>query len=78
MSKPTVDKDAEVVVPSDTVNLAQTARAIYVGVSGDISVEMVGVGSAIIFKAAPVGILHIAITRVNSTDTTATDMVALR
>ena len=78
MSKSTSDKDAEVIVKSDTVNLAQTARAIYVGVSGDISVEMVGVGSAIIFKAVPVGLLHIAFTRVNSTGTSATDMVALR
>ena len=78
MSKPTSDKDAEVIVKSDTVNLAQTARAIYVGTSGYISVEMVGVGSAIVFKTVPVGVLHIAFTRVNSTDTTASDMVALR
>ena len=77
MSKPTSDENAEVIVKSNTVNLAQIARAIYIGVSGDISVEMVGIGSAIVFTAVPVGILHIAFTRVNSTDTTATDMVAL-
>ncbi len=78
MSRPTTDKNAEVIVKSDTVNLAQTARAIYVGGTGDISVEMVGIGSAIVFKAVPVGILYISFTRVNSTNTGATDMVALR
>ena len=78
MSKPTTDKNAEVVVPSDTVNLAQTARALYIGVSGKISVEMAGVGSAIVFLAVPVGVLQIEVTRVNATNTDATDMVALR
>lgn len=78
MSKDTTDRDAEVVVPSDTINLAQTSRRLYIGVSGALSVEMEGRGSAIVFVAVPVGILKIAVTRVNATGTAATDIVALR
>ena len=78
MSISTSDRNAEVVVPSDTVNLAEPSRALYIGVSGKISVEMAGVGSAIVFLAVPVGVLQIEVTRVNATNTDATDMVALR
>lgn len=78
MSISTADRNAEVVVPSDTVNLVEPSRALYIGVTGDVSVEMAGVGSAIVFIAVPVGVLQIEVTRVNSTNTDATDMVALR
>ncbi len=74
-SKPA--KDGVAVTPSDTVNLAQPARALWVGVLGDVSVEMVGIGSAVVFKGAQ-GLLPISVTRVNSTNTDATDIVALR
>ena len=77
MNKDKPAEDAEVVIKSDTVNLAEAARALWVGVSGDVSVEMIGVGSAIVFKGIQ-GILPVAVTRVNSTNTTATDIVALR
>ena len=78
MSISTSDRNAEVIVKSDTVNFAEPSRALYIGTSGDISVEMAGVGSAIIFKTVPVGVLHIEVTRVNSTNTSASNMVALR
>ena len=78
MSISTSDRNAEVIVKSDTVNLAEPSRALYIGTSGDVSVEMAGVGSAIIFVTVPVGILQIEVTRVNSTNTTASNMVALR
>lgn len=73
-TKPAVT--AIVVTPSDSVNLADPCRALWVGVLGDISVEMEGVGTAIVLKGAQ-GIIPIAVTRVNSTSTTATDIVAL-
>ncbi len=74
-SKPA--EEGVAVTPSDTVNLTSPARALWVGVSGDVSVEMVGLGSAIVFKGAQ-GILPVSVTRVNSTNTDATDIVALR
>ena len=71
-------RSAVAVTPHDSNNLAQASRALYVGVAGDISVEMLGSGSAIIFKAVPAGtILPIQVTRVNSTSTTATNITAL-
>lgn len=70
-------RSAVAVTPDDTTNLAVAARALYIGVAGDVSVEMVEDGSAIVFKAVPVGILPIMVTRVNSTGTAATNIVAL-
>jgi hypothetical protein len=70
-------KHAVAVTPSDTEDLARTAhKGLYVGTTGNISVEMLGGGTAL-FSSVPVGILPIAVTRVNSTDTTATNIVAL-
>lgn len=64
------------ITKSDSVNLASPTRAVYVGGTGDISAVMGGV--EVIFKAVPVGtLLPISITRVNSTGTTATLLLAL-
>ena len=65
------------VTTSDTVDLPANVRAIYVGVSGDVSAVPLGGGTAVVFKAAPVGVLPIEVSRINATDTTATDIVAL-
>lgn len=67
---------SEVVTPSDTVGFGGgKCRAIYVGVSGDVSAVLGG--SSVVFKSVPVGHLWIGATRVNATGTTATNMVAL-
>jgi len=67
---------AEAVTPSDSTNFTGgRAVALYVGVAGDVT-AVVG-GTAVLFKALPVGVHRIAATRVNSTATTATNMVAL-
>lgn len=68
-------KDAVAITPHDTTDIAVQPDAIYVGVGGDVVAIMDG--SAITFKAVPVGILPIRPTRINTTNTTATDMVAL-
>jgi len=68
-------KFAAPVTPSDVTNFDQPARALYVGVSGDVVAIMNGL--AITFTAVPVGILPIECTRVNNTGTNATDIVAL-
>ena len=83
MSSKTVPAaNAVVVTKSDTIDIpmgtAAATRALYVGTGGNISVEMERDGSAIIFTSVQGGsILRISITRVNSTSTTASNMVAL-
>ena len=70
--------NAEVVTPHDSTNLSQISRALYVGVAGDVSVDMADTGTAIVFTAVPAGsLLPIRINRVNSTSTTATNMVSI-
>ena len=71
--------------PSDSVDIFDTigggpTRALYVGSGGDISVEMGGplTEKTVVFVAVLTGtILPIAITRVNSTLTTAASLVAI-
>lgn len=53
-----------------------TPRGVYVGVTGDVKVDMEGAGT-VTFKAAPVGILPIQVTKIYKTGTTATDLLAL-
>ena len=65
------------ITPSDSVNFPFTARGIYVGAFGDI-VAISEQGVAITFKAVPQGtILPIMALRINATNTTATNLVAL-
>lgn len=65
------------VTKSDSADFAGgVARGLYVGVSGDVAV--VGVDdTAVTFKALAVGYHPLVCKRVNSTATTATDIVAL-
>ena len=64
-----------VVTPSNSVNLPAPTRGLFVGVAGNISVEMNN--GTVLFTNVPVGILPIQCTRVNQSNTTATTMVAL-
>lgn len=64
------------VVPHNSTNLAQPARAIYVGVAGDVTLVTIS-GETVTFTACPVGILPVMTRRVNSTGTAATNIVAL-
>lgn len=72
---------AVVVTPSDSTNLGYTTRGLYVGGAGNVSVEMAGAGGqepTVLFTGVQAGsVLPIAVTRVNSTSTTATTIVAL-
>lgn len=73
---------AVAVTPSDTVNISLPpsspyTRGIYVGVTGDLSVLMVD-GSTATFVGVAAGVIHpIAVVRVNETDTTATNLIAV-
>lgn len=67
---------AVAVTPHDSTNFTDgECRGLYVGVSGTV-VGIVG-GAAVTFTAVPVGVLPVRFTRINSTNTTATNMVAL-
>jgi hypothetical protein len=69
---------AAVITPNNSADLTVYARAIYVGVGGNITVDMTDSGTNITFLAVPQGtILPIQVKRVYSTGTTATNLVAL-
>jgi hypothetical protein len=67
------------VTPSDTVDImgGMLTDRLYIGVAGDVVAVKDG-GETVTFKAVPAGTqLYIKCKRVNSTSTTATDIVAL-
>ena len=65
------------VTPHDTNDLANTSRGVYVGVSGDVKVDLVG-GDTVTFVGMAAGVIHpIRVTRVYSTGTDATDIVTV-
>lgn len=67
---------AVAVTPSDSDDLDFSARALWVGVAGDVSLDLIEGGSAVVFKNVQ-GLLPVRAARVRSTATTATDIVAL-
>lgn len=65
------------ITPSDTVNLAEPARALYVGGAGNISILPLD-GPAVTLMGVGAGaLLPISVARVNVTGTTATNLVGL-
>jgi hypothetical protein len=64
------------VTPSDSTTFAAT-RALYVGVAGDVVVDGVKRGTQVTMTAASIGEHPWQVTRVYSTGTTATNIVAL-
>lgn len=68
---------AAAITPSDTVSLTGVTRAVYVGGTGNITAVMSN-GDVVLFTAVPVGtVLPIRCTRINTTATTATALVAM-
>jgi hypothetical protein len=69
--------DAEAVTPSNTTLFTREARALYIGGDGN-AVVLTAAGNAVTFSGLTAGtILPIRCRRVNSTSTTATNIVAL-
>lgn len=69
---------AVAVTPHDTnVLTAGVSRALYIGVTGDVEVVMADGGTAVVFKAVPVGILPVRAQIVKAALTTATNILAL-
>lgn len=68
--------NAVAVTPNDSLDLpAAPCRALYIGASGNVSV-VIG-GNTVTFAGVPSGVLPIRASRVRSTGTTATNIVAL-
>ena len=68
----------EAVTPSDSVNLSKSddVRALYIGGAGNVACEMES--GTVVFSSVPAGtILPINTSRVNDTNTTATNIVVL-
>lgn len=70
--------EAFAVAPDDEADLDKVPRALYIGVSGDVTVRFADKPEDnILFKNVPVGLFYGQFTRVLATGTTATDIVAL-
>ena len=65
------------VTPSDSADLATTARMIYVGGTGNISMTLLNDTSPVTFNSLPVGWYPFRAKRIYATGTTATNIVAL-
>ena len=67
---------AVAISPDDATDIATVSRAIYVGASGNLKVTLLG-GEDITFVGLAAGVFHpIRATRIWSTGTTATSIVA--
>lgn len=65
------------VTPHDSTNLAVGCRGLYVGVGGNMSVVAADGTSATFLNVASGQLLPVQAKRVNSTSTTATNIIAL-
>lgn len=72
-------RQAAALTPSDSTDLNPYAKALYVGVSGNLSIIPVGAATdtAVVFSNCPVGWLPVQARRVMATGTTASAIVAL-
>lgn len=69
---------AAAVAPSDGADLAFVTRSLYVGVAGNVTLDMAESGSTITFTGVPAGtFMPLRVKRVRSTGTTASSIVAL-
>ena len=69
---------AVAVSPNDGVDLAEVSRALYIGVTGNVTVDMYGTGTSVAFVGLPAGtVIPIRVSRVYATGTTAGSIVSL-
>lgn len=70
-------QDAFAITPSNSANFNIAARAIYVGVGGDITL-VTPANNVVLFVAVPQGtVLPVTCIRINSTGTSASSLVGL-
>ena len=66
------------ITPSDSTNFGFVTRGIYVGGAGNVAVVSANGETTVTFVGVPAGaILPVAASRVNATNTTATNLVGL-
>ena len=66
------------ITPHNTNDLAYVTRGLYVGVSGDVKVDMRGGESAVVFTGLAAGVIHpLRVKRLYDTDTDATNIVGV-
>lgn len=68
--------DTNPVVADDASGNKSYSRAIYIGVAGDVT-AIGRDGTAVLFKAMPVGLYNIEVRIIKSTATTATNIIFL-
>ncbi len=67
-----------VVTPHDSTDFTVSCRAVWVGTGGDVAVVGIGQTAAVTIKNVPAGtLLPFRLDRVNSTNTTASDIVGI-
>lgn len=69
--------DAAPIVPSDSTDLPQSSRAVYVGIGGDATVRMVGGSQVTLVGLLSGAVYPLRVDRVLATGTTAAALVAL-
>lgn len=70
-------RSAVAITPSDVTDLTDVCRGVYVGGPGNIAAVML-TGEVVTFVGAVAGsVIPVRVKRVNSTNTTATNLVAL-
>lgn len=69
-------RNAIAVTASDSADLGFVTRGIYVGVAGNLCVNMSGSGAGMIIPV-PAGLQPLAVSRILATGTTATGIVAV-
>jgi len=66
------------ITPDNSTDLAISTRGVYVGVTGDLKVDMVGGSSGITFVGLASGVIHpIRAKRVYATGTTASSIIGV-
>jgi len=73
----TVSAHSEIAVTPSDATVIPVSRGLYVGTTGNIAVRMADDGNTITFTSVPVGILPIQVDMVMSTNTTASNIIAL-
>lgn len=71
-------REAVAVIPSDSIDLTDPTRAVYIGGAGDLDVTMVS-GQRVTFQSVMGGVAYpLRVARVWAAGTTATGIVGLR
>ena len=66
------------ITPSDTADISQVTKAIYVGEGGDITLRAIDSSADVTFANVPTGsILDVRVKAIRATGTTAADIVGL-